>query len=80
MNDEIREIKAEKSLKLIEEFLLTSTNSLKIPQKRIESNCRCRSPIDSEIDVSKPLKEQFNLLRVVDKNSYPAVFILNGHR
>lgn len=33
---------------------------------------------DSEIDPQKSIEEQFNLLRVVDNQKYPAFFILNG--
>lgn len=80
LNDEIRQIQAETSLKLIEEFLLGPTKFLKTPQAGVVSYCRRRSPVDSELDVSKSLKEQFNLLRVVDNDNYPAFFILGGHR
>ena len=37
-----------------------------------------RRPEDSEIDVEKPLSEQFNLLRVVDNEKYPAFFRFRG--
>lgn len=80
LNDEIRKIQAETSLKLVEEFLLNSNSFIKVAQKGIGSYCRRRTPIDSELDVSKPLKEQFNLLRVVDNKRYPAFFVLDGHR
>ena len=35
---------------------------------------------DSELDPSKTLCEQFNLLRVVDNQRYPASFQMNGAR
>lgn len=34
-----------------------------------------RKPSESELDINKPLIEQFNLLRVVDNECYPAFFI-----
>lgn len=37
-----------------------------------------RGPKDSQIDPDKTLSEQFNLLRVVDNEHYPAYFELNG--
>lgn len=37
-----------------------------------------RSPKDSILDPDKSLREQFNLLRVVDNEKYPAFFVLNG--
>ena len=39
-----------------------------------------RRPDDSFIDVDKSLKEQFNLLRTVDNDNYPAWFELKGER
>lgn len=41
---------------------------------------RKRVPKDSELDISKPIKEQFNLLRVCDPDRFPAFFILNGQK
>jgi methionyl-tRNA formyltransferase len=41
---------------------------------------RKRTPQDSELDPNKSLAEQFNLLRVVDSERYPAFFRLHGHR
>ncbi|GBR76367.1 methionyl-tRNA formyltransferase [Candidatus Termititenax persephonae] len=38
-----------------------------------------RKPEDSELDTSKTLDEQFNLLRTVDNDKYPAFFYKNGH-
>ena len=39
-----------------------------------------RRPSDSQIDPDKTIGEQFNLLRVVDNEKYPAFFIRNGKR
>ena len=39
-----------------------------------------RSPDDSEIDIDKTIREQFNLLRVVDNERYPAFFKINGEK
>ena len=38
------------------------------------SYCSKRSEKDSELDIEKTIKEQFNLLRVVDNENYPAFF------
>lgn len=38
------------------------------------SYCNKRSIADSELDIEKSIKEQFNLLRVVDNENYPAFF------
>lgn len=37
-----------------------------------------RGPLDSRLDVGKPLIEQFNLLRIVDNERYPAFFYAYG--
>jgi len=39
-----------------------------------------RHPGDSELDVNKSIKDQFNLLRISDVNRYPCFFYLNGYR
>jgi methionyl-tRNA formyltransferase len=39
-----------------------------------------RKPIDSRLDPSKPLAEQFDLLRVSDPQRYPAFFEIRGKR
>lgn len=41
---------------------------------------RRRTPADSELDPHKSIAEQFDLLRVVDNERYPAHFSLRGHR
>lgn len=41
---------------------------------------RLRSPADSEIDVNRTLAEQFNLLRVVDNERFPAFFHFRGKK
>lgn len=37
-----------------------------------------RRPKDSELDPTKSIEDQFNLLRVVDNENYPAFFTLHG--
>lgn len=39
-----------------------------------------RSPEDSRIDITKTIEEQFDLLRVVDQERYPAFFDFRGCR
>jgi methionyl-tRNA formyltransferase len=41
---------------------------------------RKRTPADSEVDIDKSIKEQFNLLRVCDPNRFPAFFELNDRK
>jgi len=39
-----------------------------------------RRPKDSRVDLERPLGEQFELLRIVDNEHYPAYFDYRGHR
>lgn len=39
-----------------------------------------RAPADSELDIDKTIYENFNLLRVVDNEKYPAFFNLGGKK
>jgi len=39
-----------------------------------------RHPIDSELDPHKTIYDQFNLLRTVDNDNYPAFFLINDNR
>jgi len=46
----------------------------------LESFYLRRRPEDSRLDPDKTIREQFNLLRVVDNEKYPAFFDLHGQR
>ena len=39
-----------------------------------------RKPEDSELDISHTLENQFNLLRIVDNDAYPAFFRFRGNK
>jgi methionyl-tRNA formyltransferase len=47
-------------------------------QAGTSSYYRKRSPEDSRLDPDRTIREQFNLMRVVDNEHYPARFELNG--
>ena len=50
------------------------------PQSGSESFYRKRTAVDSQIDLAQTLEQQFNLLRTVDNNDYPAFFIKDGRK
>ena len=50
------------------------------PQHGKASHYRRRRPADSQLDSERSLAEQFNLLRVVDNESYPAFFYWGNQR
>ena len=39
-----------------------------------------RTPQDSELDITKSLLQQFNLLRTIDNERYPAFFYKDGFK
>lgn len=45
-----------------------------------ESFYKKRTPENSMLDPKKTIEEQFNLLRVVDNEKYPAFFVMNGRK
>ncbi|MBI5644483.1 methionyl-tRNA formyltransferase [Candidatus Kaiserbacteria bacterium] len=61
------------ALRFVEEYPMQGT-----PQEGEESFYARRSPKDSELNPEKSIAEQFNLLRIVDNERYPAHFTLNG--
>ncbi len=48
-----------------------------IPQNGDETFFPRRKYKDSELDINKSILEQFNLLRIVDNERYPAFFYIN---
>lgn len=53
------------------------------PQKQSKKTAgyyRKRTPEDSELDISKSIAEQFNLMRVCDPKRFPAFFIKDGRK
>ena len=78
--DEIRRKQLEITLELIRRFLD------KYPNVRCERQIgeptfyRRRTPSDSQLDVDKTIRNQFNLLRVCNNRSWPAFFEISGVR
>ena len=78
--DELREKQAQSSFSLISKFLdeYPSILGMSKKQKGTSTYYNKRSPKDSKLDINKSLSEQFNLLRVVDNEKYPAFFHKNN--
>lgn len=69
------------SVKLCHKFICSYPDIIKTacPQPNEKSGFyRKRTPKDSQLDVNKTISEQFNLLRVVHNEHYPAFFEING--
>jgi len=79
--DEINQIIFDAELDLMD-FAVKNFNSI-TPLKQNNKNQTYwpkRTPKDSEIDISKSLDEQFNLIRVCDPERFPAFFFKNGKK
>lgn len=78
--DQIRERQAEKTIELCLRFL-DGYEALKLKkQKGTPTFYRKRTPPDSELYLNKTLKKQFNLLRIVNNDKFPAFFHYKGHK
>ena len=73
LNAELRNKQAMLTLKMCQEFYRDPESFLPLkPQSGTSPFYPKRGPDDSELDLDKPLREQFNLLRTVDNEMYPA--------
>lgn len=78
MLSEIKHLQGKKTNELILKFIDNYSKMQGKPQEGEESFYRKRTPKDSELDINKTIDEQFNLLRVVDNEKYPAFFTRMG--
>jgi len=80
--EEWRALQAETTAALCLEWLDRYADVLEQarPQQGEASHYRRRRPADSQLDPERSLAEQFNLLRVVDNQRYPAFFHWRGRR
>lgn len=78
--DEMRRIQAERTISLCRAFLDEAGPPLGRPQEGTASHYARRRPADSALDPLETLAAQFDLLRTVDNERYPAYFDMRGHR
>ncbi len=80
--EELRHVQAmttiEMCLKFVREYPEIVLKGQK--QQGKSSYYKRRKPQNSQLDVDKTIREQFNLLRVVDNDRYPAFFEIDGER
>ena len=81
LNQELRKKQAYKTIEMCLDFL-NNYKIYKTPKKQngAESFYNKRTKKDSELDINKSIKEQFNLLRVVDNDEYPVFFTINNNK
>jgi len=78
--DEVKHQQGLKTKKLILDFVNRYPNVKGSLQEGKSTYYPKRTPKDSELNIAKSIKEQFNLLRVCDNERYPAYFNLNGEK
>jgi len=77
---ELHDIQGKKINELVLEFVSKYPNIVARKQEGKESFYKKRGSRDSELDISKTIAEQFDLLRVVDNEKYPAFFKHRGKK
>lgn len=77
--EEWRRLQAEATFKLLNQFIQNYPNNKAQEQDGTPTYYPKRTKTDSKLDVHLPIADQFNLLRVVDNERYPAWFELNGY-
>lgn len=77
---ELRALQAQLCVSMCKEYLAHQDELPAQPQSGSESFYRKRTAVDSQIDLAQTLEQQFNLLRTVDNNDYPAFFIKDGRK
>lgn len=78
--DDMRKAQGISTINLCLKFLTNYPDITPQEQSGEPSFYAKRTPKDSELDVNKTIAEQFNLLRVVDNERYPAFFYFKGQR
>lgn len=78
--DDIRKMQGRKTQEICMRFLQQNECPKALPQEGNSTQYPRRRPKDSELDIDKTIREQFNLLRVVDNQRYPAFFEVAGHK
>ncbi len=80
LNAELREKQAQMCIEMCKDFVEHYAELTAHEQSGESTFYPKRGPADSELDLQSSLGEQFNLLRIVDNDSYPAFFVKDGHR
>ena len=78
--DQMRKAQGEATIEMIKKFVASFPDNFGTPQRGDETFYSRRTPKDSELDANKTIAEQFNLLRVVDNERYPAFFNHKGKK
>jgi methionyl-tRNA formyltransferase len=80
LNDEIKHQQGLITMKMVKRYIDEFEFMIGIPQSGEETFYSRRRQKENELDINKTISEQFNLLRVVDNERYPAHFYINGQK
>jgi methionyl-tRNA formyltransferase len=80
LNEEMRTREGEKVVELALRFIDSYSEINGKGQNGESTWYPKRRPKDSELDINKSIRSQFNLLRVSDNERYPAFFYYKGHK
>ncbi len=78
--NELRDIQANKTIDLCLRFLGGYDSVRPKRQRGRKSFYKKRGRLNSKLDINKPLQKQFNLLRTVDNENFPAFFPYKKHK
>lgn len=78
LNEEIKHKQGLITIKMVEEYINNFENLKGKPQSGEESFYQKRTKKYNELDINKTIADQFNLLRIVDNERYPAFFVKDG--
>jgi len=74
LSEEIRKKQADAIFKIILKYLNKFPNIKFTKQKGLSNYNKKRNFLDNRLNINKSIKSQFNLLRIVDNENYPAHF------
>ena len=80
LSNEIRSIQGLQFLKIIKKFLIKYPNVKSKKQTGKGNFNKRRYPKDSQLNLNKTFKEQFNHLRINDNELYPSFFYYKGQK
>jgi methionyl-tRNA formyltransferase len=80
LNDEIKHLQGIKTVEMCVRFINEYDSIEGIPQEGEPTFYKKRTAQSSCMDIKKSIEEQFNLLRVVDNDRYPAYFFIRGKK
>lgn len=80
LHHDLRELQAQKTMEMCIRFIDEYDELKTIPQAGIPAEYRKRNPSDSELNIDKTIRDQFNVLRIVDNEEYPAFFYNKGKK